>query len=56
MVGAFRADMEIFRKGEVVDDLPARRAFRPEPAGHLAGFPDAGAEDGFFEDGHVKSF
>jgi len=52
VVVAFRADLQIFLEGEVVDDLGARWALGPEPGRHFAGLAGEGAKDGFFEDGH----
>jgi hypothetical protein len=51
-VVAFRADLQIFLEGEVVDDLGARRALGPEPGRHFTGLAGERAKDGFFEDGH----
>ena len=52
VVAAFRADLQIFLEGEVVDDLRAGRALGPEPGRHFTGLAGEGAKDGFFEDGH----
>lgn len=56
MMLALRANLQIFREGEVVNDFAAGRAFGPETGGHLTGFAAKSSEDGFFKDGHCVNY